>query len=382
MFFVVALRLRSHIISPEPAFPPKCLFQRNLPHHAAHLEIKWKNYFAVLQHGQRVFHGGHDHFRIAGTGEPFAVAVSETFLRFGNTLDFIFRGAALQEIAMGLLQIAAQTASRHLDRRQTGCIPQKNALEVGQVESFAQDRYVRHDLGLAGNEGFELGILVGISGDDIADDPMAAESGLESAAFFDPAEKCERLSPAFRLVAVNSDPLVEVPGVGLVGMERGKDAGIDEILDVPALDIGLEGEAHAVGPQRRCGKAQREAVPRFFIHVDTALRGLVMRFVQHDQIRFRRIGRENGNRGQLTMEIGIVQDRDLMEDVASGGDPVDPQIRILPLKMLDQHQPHDRFPGADGRFQQHGFSAGTEILQDAFDRFFLIGSFFKMEITH
>ena len=131
-------------------------------------------------------------------------------------------------------------------------------------------------------------------------------------------------------------------------MERGKDAGIDEILDVSALDVGLECEAHAVGPQRRRGKAQREAVAGFFIHVDAALRGLVMRLVQHDQIRFRRIGRENGHGGQLTMEIGVVQDRDLMEDVASGGDPVDAQTGTLPLEVLDQQQAHDRFSGTDG----------------------------------
>lgn len=117
---------------------------------------------------------------------------------------------------MRLLQITPQAAPGHLDRRQAGGIPQEDALEVGQVEAFAQDRYVCHDPGLSGDEGFQLGILVGLSGNDVADDPAAAESGLKPSAFFDPAEESQRFSPAFRLVAVDPDPLIEVPGVGLV----------------------------------------------------------------------------------------------------------------------------------------------------------------------
>ena len=140
-----------------------------------------------------------------------------------------------------------------------------------------------------------------------------------------------------------------------VGMERAQEPLADEAVDGTGRNRLLEGELHAVCPERRGREAERVGGLHLLVEEHARLRRLVVRFVEHHEVRRRRRLLEERHRADRVAVEFHVRHHHLLEEVAARRDPVD--LESPPEQLLEQMDRLKRHVGlarAHGRLQHDG----------------------------
>ena len=163
-------------------------------------QVKRHFNFPLLKHCHCCFACRNNSLSIAGAGKPFSVPVAETFPGLSDLFHRISTVRTLHDLTMGFSGSFPQTAPCHLDGGQSAGIPDENALKFRQIKTFRQNGNICHNLYIAIDKCFQLGIFIAGTGNDFTDDPLIPEAFLKLKALTDPAEEGNGLSPHFRIL--------------------------------------------------------------------------------------------------------------------------------------------------------------------------------------
>jgi hypothetical protein len=193
-----------------------------------------------------------------------------------------------------------------------------------------------------------LGFPVAVAGDNLAGDPAFAEKLLQGEALADRVKEEHRLAPPLWLRAVQVGKLLHVPLRHRVVIELAQIAVLNQPVNATVFDRAVKTKRDAIRPERRCRQAENPTRADDVVHVGHRAGGVVMAFVQHEQVDVsRRVlleHRDEADRLDVDALVPVLG-LGLLEQIPSHGDPADADARHL-LQGLGNHQPHHRLAAA------------------------------------